>query len=161
MGCHTWFYKKVERSYEEAKNIWMEHQKGWIERATEICNNPDDECRLAYDWSQDTCNSFLAVAKRQLQIVEKGLCRVAVMNHQPSDDDGRLYEFVDGNLYCTHKTLPHNIFRIGKYPEDKLFDFYDTIRFCRVKNNIDLSHEQVGKLRKFWDDYPDGMIRFG
>ena len=94
-------------------------------------------------------------------MVEKGLCKLAVMNHQPDDETGQLYRFVEGNLYCTDDTLPHDIFRVGGYPEDLLFDFYDTIRFCRVKNNIELSPQQIGNLRKFWDDYPDGMISFG
>lgn len=82
------------------------------------------------------------------------------MNKQPSDEDGRLYSYINGDLYCTSNELPHDIFRIGGYPNDELFSIMETMRFCN-KNNIKLNKDQKTRLQKFWFENPDGMIRFG
>jgi hypothetical protein len=159
MGCHTWFYKKVERSIEEARQKWIEVKKDWIERWKEICNDPNAECRFIFEWSQEYCDWSLSLYERQLRMVEKGLCNMAVMNQQPEDEEGS-YEFVDNILYCNSNNLPHNIFRISGYPEDKLHSIMETMRFC-VKNNIKLTKEQKYQLQKFWFENPEGLITFG
>lgn len=64
--------------------------------------------------------------------------------------DGKIWEHVD----------QHDIFRIGGYPEDKLFSYDETENFC-VVHNIELDDNQKERLKEFWTEYPDGMIRFG
>lgn len=161
VGCHTWFYKRVERSYEEAKVIYITDSKKTIQRWEEICNNVNDKSRIAYQWTQEQCERNLSILCRQLRMVEKRLCKVAVMNHQPDDENGTQYQFIRGNLYCTNDSLPHNIFRVRNYPEDNLLSFQDTMRFCRVKYNVSLNDDQIERLRKFWYENPDGLIQFG
>jgi hypothetical protein len=160
LGCHTWFYRKVERTYEEARDIWLNWNQRNIKRWEEITHDPEDEFRKFYELSQEECDHTLAVLKRKQRIVEKGLCRRAIFKNQPDDLEGKLYKLVGENLYCTNDDLPGNIFRVGNYPEDKLFSMEDTARFCREKN-IELTREQLLRLNIFWEAHPDGMICFG
>jgi hypothetical protein len=165
MGCHTWCHEKVERSIEEARRIYIEKQVKQIERWEEIVNNPQDECRVAYEWSQEIVDFSLAVYKRQLQMVEKGLCNIAVFNHQP--DKGAKYISGKG-FYRWASDFRGNPFRIGGYPENQLFSYQETLDFIKKYeekyNTIVELHEGENGLtflKEFWDAHPDGMIEFG
>lgn len=166
MGCHTWFYKKVNRTYEEAKEIWINNQKEIIKRWKEIINNPEDKSRIVYEWTKEFCENYLEVLNRQLKIVQKELCKVAVMNHQPNDKNGKLYQYISNNLYCTSDELPHDYFRIGNYPEDLLFSLEQTLNFLESNNDKIFyswksKEETIKYLKEFWNQYPNGLIKFG
>lgn len=61
----------------------------------------------------------------------------------------------------TNEGLPHNLFRIGGYPDDVLKSLDETLEYIN-KNHISY---YVGdwelKLTAFWDENPDGIIEFG
>ena len=70
--------------------------------------------------------------------------------------------------FISDDSLPHDIFRIGKYRSDRLFSMEETLNFIKKnKDEILHYHHMVeGKdwkqnLEKFWNQYPDGMISFG
>lgn len=108
MGCHTWCYNKVERSIEDARKIYLDNQDETIKNWEYYCENPDCDVRKAYtEWTQERCEFWLSVFKRQKRMVEKGLCNVAVMNHQPDS----IY-IPDKGLYIEVGDF-HDPFRIG------------------------------------------------
>jgi hypothetical protein len=163
MGCHTWFYKKVNRTCEEGKKIWIDNQERFIKDWEEIANNPNDDCRIAYDWSQEYLDWNLKVFKRQLQVVKKGLCGNAVMNNQPCDNEHYLYRYINNTLYGCNDNLPHDTFRIGNYPKDVLFSKKECFNFIK-ENKEKINYYNPNweeQLNKFWEQYPDGMICFG
>ena len=51
-------------------------------------------------------------------------------------------------------------FMAGKYPDTKLTSYDETIEFCK-NDGIVLDDHQVASLRKFWDENPIGLIKFG
>jgi hypothetical protein len=177
MGCHTWFYRKVNRTLEEARELYIKDHKKSIIRFKEMLNNPEDEVRAAYSWTDENLDHAIKIMERQVQMVEKELCNVAVFNHQPEDHRSRDYEFEKKNntLYCTDDELPHDIFRIGGYPEDRLFSLEETLQYLgshddkigyadTIFNETDrniLKESAIKRLKKFWEDHPDGMIEFG
>ncbi len=175
MGCHTWFYKKVDRSFEEAKNIWITEQLKWIKRWEDIAANPEDDSRIAYEWNQEKCENQVNVCKRQLRMVQGGYCQQAIWNHQPDDEQGEMYYYVDGKLYCDSNDLPHDVFRIGGYPDDALFSLKETLDYLDKHNDkiyytrsiYDLCDREIlkvlaiEKLTKFWTQHPEAMIKFG
>lgn len=80
MGCHTWCFKKVKRTLEEARRLWIEQQMDRIASWQKMIDDPTDHCRVAYEWSQEFVEKQMLVYKRQFQMVEKGLLNVAVFN---------------------------------------------------------------------------------
>lgn len=163
MGCHTWFYRRIDRTIEEARELFLTEYKKSLKSWEELLNNPADECRVAYGWTQEYCDHYFEVLKRQIRMVEKGLCNVAVMNKQL---DHCIY--IPGRgLFITDVSMTHNIFRIGGYPEDMLFSFEETIEFIEKNKEAisnyrgPLQEDTIDRLKKFWEQYPDGMIDFG
>ena len=173
MGCHTWTYRKLNRSLEEARILWIATQEKWVEEWKEIVANPQDRFRVAQKMTQEYADHCLKVFERQLRMVKTGLCNVAVMNKQSEH-----CEFIPGRgLYIEDDEMPHDIFRIGGYPDDRLFSLQDCLSF--IEKNKDkvyrgdihcgnsdeshkINHESVKKqLEEFWTKYPEGMIQFG
>jgi hypothetical protein len=80
----------------------------------------------------------------------------------PSDTCEYSDEVFGEDLYTDIDT-PHDLFRIGKYCEDKLLSLEQTLQF------IDSKKEQIYhfvedweiNLKEFWDKNPNGVIEFG
>ena len=161
MSCHTWFKRKTERTYEQAKEKWIVNHKNFLQKWQDVIDNPGSRIRQVYpEWSQEYVEHRQAIYQRQLRMVEKNLCKIAVMNKQPDDEEGELYVYVNGVLYGEDKTCPHDIFRVGQYFKDRLFSLSETIDFCKKKNII-LNKKQLSQLSEFWKQHLDGMIEFG
>lgn len=163
MGCHTWFYRKDNRTIEEARQIFIDLCKQSIIQWDEMLDNQNDECRLAYKWTDQDCINQINILKRWIRIVEKGLCNVAVMNKQPE----HCIYIQEKGFFITDDSMTHDLFRIGHYPKNKLFSFKETMKFIEDNKNKVYSLHSIGDsdhvqlLMEFWANYPDGMILFG
>ena len=57
---------------------------------------------------------------------------------------------------------PHDLFRIGGYPDDKLLSLQQTMQFIeRNKERMSFSENWEDRLKEFWSKNPDGVIEFG
>lgn len=163
MGCHTWFYRKENRTIEQARDMFIESCKEVINTFNEVLENKDgkyDSFKERGDFSVDSLSHDINKLQRHIRMVEKGLCNVAVMNHQPES----CKYIQDKGLFITDDSLPHDVFRIGGYPENKLFSMQDTLDFMesnKYKINMDNKIECLERLKLFWKQNPDGMINFG
>lgn len=159
MGCHTWCYKRVDRSIEEARTIWIKEQIKLISKWLKILDNPNDTLRIAYGWNKEYCENSLVVSIRQLIVVQKGLCNKAVMNRQPE-----LSIYIEGKGFFIEEGT-HNPFRIYGYPNDLLFSFDECIEYIKKyekeKNEKVEIYNNSKNLKTFWEKNPDGMICFG
>lgn len=151
MGCHTWCYKKVERSIEEARRIYLAEAQKFVSGWTSDYENGN-----FFNQTEEEFKKTIAIAERQIRMVEKGLCNVAVMNKQPE-----MSEFIIGKgfyIECGY----HDIFRIGGYPDVYLFSYDECLAFI---SNYEIEHNckvDVQKyLKEFWIDNNDGLISFG
>ena len=146
MGCHTWFFKKVERSIEEARELYLTKSEKIIKTWKTIEKIPSDV------WTPESIAWNIKVLERQMKVVEKELCDAAVMNKQPGDSSC----YIKGKgFYIQDYSLPHDLFRVGGYPEDRLFSLEDTMFF--IENNDIQRYDSVG-ITDFWERFPDGMI---
>lgn len=166
MGCHTWCYKKVDITIEEAREIWIKNAKKHIERWTEITNDPNHEMRQedAYpEWDQEYCENHLRISKEQLERVENGIgdkkVETMVMRQQP---ELSIY-LGKGKFYIEEGT--HDPFRIYGYPTDRLYSYEETLAYIKKyekEKSVKVELYNDGKtLKKFWENNPDGLIEFG
>ncbi len=163
MGCHTWAARKVDRTIEEARSLWIAKREQWIIDWQEYIDNPDK--RPFSDMSLEDKDRHMRVYKRQLQMVKKGLCDLAVMNDQPE----RLSYFIANKGFYINCDDFHDMFRVGGYPADKCFSIQETLSFIKkyeIENSTTVElfinpKTNQTYLQAFWDKYPDGYIHFG
>lgn len=161
MGCHTWFYRKVERTQEEAKQRCLKKLRYAEQLNLKILN---DKHYNGIDWegyygyTDESLIKENAVLQRQIRMVEKDLCQRAVWDRQ---NDEVLKEYVDGKGFYLEAPF-HDVFRRGGYPDDKLFSLEETLAYINNKENYcEIFDDTVETLKQFWELYPDGMICFG
>ena len=166
MGCHTWFYKKIDVTYDTAKKSLIKSLNEDIETLTRWRDNPtgDDLAFLKQyyvDFTWDSLNNDIDIRKRKLKFVEGGYCKVAVMNKYADGLSIIHYEKERGHFKAIREY--HDIFRIGNYPKDKLFSLEETLEFIeKNRDNIHFCNDDYKQyLENFWKDHPYGMIDFG
>ena len=163
MGCHTWFYKKVDRTLEEAIKLAREKISADIELLKQAKN-------LEYEGSITVLNSFIENIDKGIYIFKAPLYYDSgwleptgeeeeevtnIWEHQPES----LCEFIEGKGFYVECGDFHDIFRVGMYPEDKLFSKQECLDFVESKY-IKLTTDQLEELNAFWNKYPEGMIEF-
>jgi hypothetical protein len=166
MGCHTWFYKKIDTPpYEEMKKFVIDTYNRSINDLTRWIDNPTDveylEMYEAYpEWTIEFITAWRDTDTRRVRMIEAGLCKEKVMNKFCMYGD-KLTEFYKGNLYDDVDGY-HDVFRKYGYPEDRLFSLEETLEYINdPKNDCDVYDKTNELLTKFWTEYPDGMITFG
>lgn len=172
MGCHTWFYKKVEVSYEDAKLQLIKSLDKNIKILERWVQNPNDKRFLMIRddhpyYTLEYTKNQLDIYERKKRIVEKGLCKEAVLNKY-SDCSFEVFRYIKGKGHYKSLDLC-DIFRIGNYPPDTLFSLQETLDFIeKNKDKVYYYHfndvqnkDWKQQLEEFWKKYPDGMIDFG
>lgn len=163
MGCHTWFYRKIERTQEEANKSCIAGLKSNRMLNWKIFRNPTgyrginwEEC---CESSKESCLNSINIINRKIKAICNGYYQKAVWNHQ---NDKELTEYIEGKGLYIEDTGFHDIFRKYDYPEDILFSLQETLDYINnPKNNCTVYENTIEKLEKFWNKYPDGIIRFG
>lgn len=177
MGQHTWFAKRVERDFETAQSYVIQSLERSVELTTEMFNNPNHDIRVAYEKTDNDLLRQIAIFERQLKMVKKGLCKVAIMNRQPEHS-----RYNSRGFFIFDDNLPHDIFRIwcnpsfgfpyNMYCPVELFSKQETYDFLEEQKRNEkegrehwivpsLDSEQFDRLDEFWNNHPDGMISFG
>lgn len=162
MGCHTWFYRKIERTQKEANESCIKGLKKSRNLSWKIFNNPTGYAGI--NWEEDcgstreSCLKSISVSNRKIKAIYNGYYQRAVWNHQR---DRNLTEYIDGKgLYI--ETGFHDTFRKYGYPEDRLFSLQETLDYINnPENDCTIYENTIERLKEFWNKYPDGMITFG
>lgn len=160
MGCHTWFYKKINPSYNEVKeNVLTQLNKSLQFYNKIIDGSLDADLMEAYpEWTPEYGIKRKQIIERQIQIVTKDLCKNAIYNRYTSNNNLTVY--VNGSLY--EETDYHDLFRKYKYPEDHLYSLQETLDYIqKYKDEITIYEWTFTKLEQFWNQHPDGLIQFG
>lgn len=158
MGCHTWAYKKVERTQEEAKQSCLRLLRKSEKLNLNILANRNYNGLDWSNWTEDELIKHDSHLKRKMRMVENNFCQRAVWNHQ---DDENLTKYVDGKGFYIEVGF-HDIFRKYGYPSDKLFSLQETLDYINnPENDCTIYENTIEKLEEFWGKYPDGMIEFG
>lgn len=165
MGCHTWFYKKVNLPLEECKKKVLNNFEKYVSWKIQDINISEYE-------SDENIHISIKNTNRIISWIKKGWIKEAC--YKLLDDVG-YYDNKTKIYYINNDELPHDIFRIGDYPEIKLFSLQETLDF--LEKNDDkirytssifdktdrevLKQRAIERLKDFWEKNPDGMIDFG
>jgi len=158
MGCHTWFYRKIERTQEEAKQSCLRGLRKSEKLNLNILANRNYNGLDWSDWTESELIKHDSYLKRQIKMVKNNFCQRAVWNHQ---NDGNLTEYIDGKGFYMEIGF-HDTFRKYGYPEDRLFSLQETLDYINnPENDCTIYENTIERLKEFWNKYPDGMIEFG
>lgn len=159
MGCHTWFYRKIERAQEEAKQSCLSTLKRNRDLAWKIYKRPQTFLGIDWNTTKEEQLKSIKIYNRQIKAVSNNYCQRAVWNYQRDDN---LTEYVDGKGLYIEDTGFHDTFRRGGYPDDKLFSLAETLKYINnPENKCQVYENTIESLEDFWSKYPDGMIKFG
>lgn len=166
MGCHTWFCKKLnpQPSYEEVKSEVIQHLKYNIKYFNDYINNyPNFKDKIVfYDFTIEESKNYIKLYERQCRMIENNLCKKAVCNKYKHKLD--LTYFIENKgFFIACDYTQNDIFRINKYEDTILFSFSETIDFITInRDKINYFKENwLEKLIDFWNNNPDGFIKFG
>src|ERR1035437_599179 len=157
MGCHTWFYKKIDPqpTYEEVKTSVISAFTEEIEFCKKVIEGTD----VVFGFNSKDATKQKETYERQLLLIEKDRCKEAVCrryNPNPFSSFNILYK---NKCFYSDNTRYHDAFRIGGYPDDVLFSLEETIKYIeKHKNEIQLFPETYKQLEQFWKEFPDGVI---
>lgn len=159
MGCHTWFYRKIGRTQEEAKQSCLQNLKRGRNLAWKIYKNPTSYCNIDWEVTKEYQLNYINLLNRQIRMVSNNLCSKAVWNRQNDED---LTEYIDGRGLYIEDTGFHDVFRKYGYPDDKLFSLEETLNYINSpENKCTIYENTIEHLKEFWNRYPDGIIKFG
>ena len=163
MGCHTWFGKNVEVSYEEVKRFAINIYERDIEFNNSIIDGTvkRDVLELFPELTKEFGIKHKAIAERKLRMIKSDHCKLAMYNRY--EHITGLTFYANGEFYVYTHDLPHDLFRVGNYPEDKLFSLDETLDFIEANANdvYKQDEELLSKLANFWVNNPNGIILFG
>lgn len=164
MGCHTWFYKRVEGiSREEAADIVIQ---GFTEEVFCINSIIAEGEKSGKNLLETILGWSLEFALEQREIYEGYIAKA-----QSGDftdewiftvcDLGQEGYYIPGKgWYEESDDLPHNLFRQDGYPDDCLLSLEETLEFIKRHNCETYDYTEKG-LQDYWREYPNGMINFG
>lgn len=177
MGCHTWYYTKSPLTYADAKrsvidnytseiNSYQSYLDGTADAiTTKIVEDTKKSWFRYYNKPMDI-ERYISSYKRKIRLIEKGLCKNAVCERFTNTDtnDSVKWHAPTQTFYWDRNVKYHDVWRCYGYPDDKLFSWNETKTF--IRNNIDKCKfgdfiRTIRYIKKFWDDFPDGMICFG
>jgi len=155
MGCHTWFYQKEERSFEEAKKNALkecdEFIKFWFE---------GDNSNCGQKFTQDEVDHIIKYWKRVKRMIESGVFK----DVWPLQPENLKYYHKETETFYIDNDISHDIFRLNEYPPDRFFSYEDLEKWIKENpRNLKIQIDDDGwkMLKKYWEDYPDSMVKFG
>ena len=159
MGCHTWHYRKLERTQEEAKQSCLAALKRGRNLCWKIYNNPTNYRGINWKTTKKEQFYHIKIYNRKIKAVCNNYYQKAIWNNQ---NDKGLTIYVDGKGLYIADTGFHDSFRKYGYPDNMLFSLEETLKYIDDKNNSCETYENTFKrLKEFWNKYPEGLIEFG
>lgn len=162
MGCHTWFNKRVNISYDEIKQKYIDSLKENLDFCDRLLHNRDSldpDLLDAYpEWDEKYAIDEIEMSKQTIIEVENDKMSIEdIISRSPQS----LICF-NGIIYTWKDVEYHDVFRKYGYPEDVLFSMEETIEYImEPKNKCLLYTDTMKRLIEFWTEYPDGCITFG
>lgn len=179
MGCHTWHWKRLDVTNEQAHRLAREAVEKMRTKTRDFLVKQlargDESCSLE-EWDAYCEQSSQAVeAGDWPQVAELA---TSVLPGNCREHRGVFYQDISRRYgQPAEEYAEHDSFRVGHYPNKRLFSLKQTLKYiqalkrtgCYVgiwqDNDPVAYHEPYPgthkRLREFWSRYPDGMITFG
>jgi len=167
MGCHTYFYKKSNRTQQQANDILINELQKSIIDFTEYLNNPADkdiDFLNSLNWTPDVLDNLINLYKRQIRMIENGFCQKAVWYKQP-----------DNSIYIENKGFYeevgyYDLFRIGYIPDFNLYSHQSTLLFIECvllgnphsfqvynKDNQEYTEQEFSQICEYINKHKGGI----
>lgn len=167
MGCHTWFYKKIDSpSDDEVKKNILERCNEEIDFLNRLVNDREsiDEGLLhTYpEWTPEFGESEKEFWLNLKDSIETNtITQEEIYDYYTSWSED-LIEYVEGKGFYVECGDFHDVFRRYGYPEDQLFSLEESLEYINSPiNDCTVNVDTIERLKVFWDKYPDGLIEFG
>lgn len=154
MGCHTTFYKPVNLTYEQAKELAIAELNKRLEQITKFnkkVKNPEG--------TELKTDIYLSkFYKRWIKRIEsnKPIWKAAVWKFQKENP-------INNNFYLRLEDF-HDCFRVGWDLDGRqLTSLKETLEFCtEYKDRINFDRDTwLEEVEQFWQLYPEGIIDLG
>jgi hypothetical protein len=183
MGCHTWFYKKIETPSEDEIRSTVkdrcEREIQFLEKLIHRRSEIDEDLLEAYpEWTPDYAKEIKPHWERIIAFANGGSIDLSEFPEyffeEDYDKENLLSQFYAAwqpklTVYIPERGFYeevefHDVFRKYGYPEDLLFSLEETLTYINNPKNKCSIHDKEWTLKtlyEFWKKYPDGMIQFG
>jgi len=164
MGCHTWFFKSVDITYEQAKKLVIDYLTNQLEKWTieNILYTAHEFGDInPYNWTEDVVIKQRAYFIRWLNRIKSGLpiWKGAVW-YFLALKESKVSRYYKGKYYID--TNYHDYFRVSwDLANTRLTSLQETLEFCeKNKNVVWFADNWLEEITEFWQLYPDGLIEF-
>ena len=167
MGFHTWFYNRVDLTFEEAQQKARDYVHFCIELNKQTYNDSLNETdpfmkeHLLSIYDPD----YERKVTKDLEEIEKGDHYYICKNLNYVSD---WFCYADYGFAILTETDYHDVFRISPdclpYDDFRLNTLDETIaflNFIEYDKIIWLRNLSLDTIKEFWDKYPKGQIAFG
>ncbi len=168
MGCHTWFYKKINP--QPTWELVKENNKSRLLNEIHICQQMIDgtlEQEVIDDfpeWTKEYGEKCMIKPKKELdELLDENSKRLKFCYAYEHFKTGTGHSIFikDKGFYVTSNFLPHDLFRI-RDNLNNLFSLKETLDFMDKNKEIITTYDYtIDRLTKFWEENPDGVINFG
>lgn len=167
MGCHTWFYTKIETPSDvEIKSVVIEHlmsEANFNQRLVSQRETIDADILEAYpEWTPEYAAECLEHTNQKISAINNETIDKDELYQMYCDYADGLMCWAPGRGFYQEVEDYHDVFRKYGYPEDMLFSYAETIDYVNNPTNECFTYDfTLDLLQRFWAEYPSGMIRFG
>lgn len=187
MGCHTWHYTLLDPqpTYEECKQYLLKN----IDEVIDLLNGKysfkddgtesDEYLKEMMDMWLEEITAYWGSKERAILYHEK--VREKIKNDRTPEAIKKRYKpigkgvrYFKGKFYTyKYDGALWDVFRVHNYPDDTLTCYEDFEQFWNTHKCypgiksvggdwVDMTEEDVKeKMKKFWEDHPDGIVDFG
>ena len=164
MGCHTWFYNRMEPQpeYEIVKESVIKSMEVEIHYHEEYISGltPKEDLWMYIDSTIESIKNRIDVIKRKLRMIKGGYCKIATMKYYAWHCNFNIEFSRKTNMFYTGVDY-HDVFRVSDFPADELFSFEETMDFIEKRVVRFVDDDWKSSIENFWKIYPNGMINFG
>lgn len=182
MGCHTWFYKKIEAPTKESfVSVVKERVSKELEFLNKLINDRDSidsELLEAYpEWNKEYAEENIPLWQAIYDFTngedidltifpeyffEEDVTKDTLLQSLYTSFSEDLLTFVKNKGWYKETDDFHDVFRKYSYPDDILFSLEETLAYINDPKNECVVYDWTeNDLKEFWEKYPDGMIQFG
>jgi hypothetical protein len=160
MGCHTWFFKRDDRTLEEIKEIALKRLERRMKRWENMTAEEIENYKFLDEKELDVKAIAIRYIKRYRKRIEKDDLRAIYANI------GNLTYRVKGKYYVDPKEQ-HDVFRVRNYPDKRLWSYEEVEKWLNRPQNKKkyqaptLNDVQKERLKEWFNTYPDSFICFG
>jgi hypothetical protein len=167
MGCHTWFYTKIETPADaEIKSVVVNQlmrEADFNMRLVNQRNTIEDVILENYpEWTPEYAAECLERVNQIIDSVNNDTIDRDELYQMYCDYAEDLMRWVSGRGFYQEVDDYHDLFRRNGYPNDMFFSYVDTMDYINNPDNQCYTYEYTeSALQRFWSKYPNGMVCFG